>query len=263
MDKAELRRKRLLERLQILGRMDVDSACRELDASPATVRRLFHDLAEAGTVLRIHGGVQLSPAAGFDYSYRQEAERNRNWKREIGRLAASLIADGEKTFLDSGTTVMAAAEAIAARLNAGTLRDVLVVTNSFTAVEILARHTKVILAGGETRIERRDVCGALAESVLERFRFDKAFIGADAIDPKMGLMATDERTARMNELVIARSSATVVLADSDKFGRNSFVSYASVWNVSRIITDGRIAARTLAAMQKAGAKMEILPVGKG
>ena len=40
-------------------------------------------------------------------------------------------------------------------------------------------------------------------------------------------MTTDERTARMNEIVLSDSDTAYILADSSKFDKSSFISYAT------------------------------------
>ena len=83
----------------------------------------------------------------------------------------------------------------------------------------------MILLGGEVRLSRLDVCGSVAEEVLKKFHITKAFLGADTISMKKGFMTTDERTAQMNEIVIADADTSYVLVDSSKFDKSSFMSY--------------------------------------
>ncbi len=258
MTKNELRTAKLLEMLHIDKRLDVKTVARALEISEATTRRFFSQLEEQGKVIRVHGGVQLAPQLGYDYSYRVSIAHRQEEKALIGRAAAELVEDHDRIFLDSGTTVMKLAEALAMKIQTGELNSIVVLTNSISHIETVARLCKVILVGGEIRVERRDVCGSVAEKTLLMFHVSKAFLGADAINPAEGLMTTDERTARINEIVVERADEVFVLADSEKFNKFSFIKYAFLKDVEAIYTDSGISRETRQALEDAGTRVEIV-----
>jgi DeoR/GlpR family transcriptional regulator of sugar metabolism len=201
--------------------------------------------------------VQLAPLVGHDYSYRLSAAHRSKQKTRIGNAAALLVTDKERLFLDSGTTVLRLAEALSVKIQTGKLRNIVVLTNSLTHVETLASWCKVILLGGEIRVERRDVCGSLAEKIIQMFHVDKAFFGADAVNIASGFMTTDERTSRITELVMVRADHSYVLVDSQKFDRTSFVKFAGVNEVDAVFTDDELPPETLSRYQEAGAYIRI------
>jgi DeoR/GlpR family transcriptional regulator of sugar metabolism len=260
MKKSEARSSRLLEMLQLNRRLDVRTVSESLGISEATVRRLFARLDGEGKVIRTHGGVRLAPHLGTDYSYFLSATHRNREKTLVGRAAAELVAAGDRLYLDSGTTVLKLAEALALRLQAGLVSDVVVLTNSLVLVEALARWCKVILVGGEVRTERRDLCGPISEEVLQLFHVTRAFLGADAIHLASGFMTTDERTAMLNRIVLRSAGSSCVLADSEKFNRDSFISYAPLDGVDRVLTDASIADAVLNEFRAAGAAIEVVPV---
>lgn len=256
--KSEARSSRLLEMLQLNRRLDVRTVSETLGISEATVRRLFARLDGEGKVIRTHGGVRLAPHLGTDYSYYLSATHRSREKALIGRAAAELVTAGDRLYLDSGTTVLKLAEALALRLQAGQVADVVVLTNSLVLVEALARWCKVILVGGEVRTERRDLCGPISEETLQLFHASRAFLGADAIHLASGFMTTDERTAMLNRIVLRTAGSSYVLADSEKFNRDSFMSYAPLTGVDRVLTDPSIPETVLREFQTAGAAIEVV-----
>ncbi len=257
--KSEARSSRLLEMLQLNRRLDVRTVSESLGISEATVRRLFARLDSEGKVIRTHGGVRLAPHLGTDYSYFMSAAHRNREKTLIGRAAADLVTTGDRLYLDSGTTVLKLAEALASRLQAGLVADVVVLTNSLVLVDALARWCKVILVGGEVRTERRDLCGPISEDTLNQFHVTRAFLGADAIHLANGFMTTDERTAMLNRIVLRGAGSAYVLADAEKFNRDSFISYANLDSVDRVLTDASIAEPVLQEFRTAGAAVEIVP----
>jgi DeoR/GlpR family transcriptional regulator of sugar metabolism len=259
MKKSEVRSSRLLEMLQLNRRLSVMTVADSLGISVATVRRLLVRLETDGKVIRTHGGVRLAPHLGTDYSYYLSSTHRSREKALIGRAAAEAVSSGDKLFLDSGTTVLKLAEALSLRVQAGALKSIVVLTNSLALVEALARWCKVILVGGEVRVERRDVCGPITEDSLRQFHVDKAFFGADAIHIRSGFMTTDERTAKMNDIILRNANHVYVLADSEKFGRDSFIRYAALGEVEKIFTDSEVPEQTRADFTDAGARFEIVP----
>lgn len=258
MGKVDRRTDDLLELLQTRKRMDVREVASELRVSEATARRLFGRAEQQGKVIRVHGGVQLLSRREMDYSYGALLMHRSRQKILIGSAAAELVQTNDRIFLDSGTTVVRFAEALAARIESGHVGDVTVLTNGITLVDVLAPSCRVILLGGEVRIERRDVHGVVFEKNIGLFRVNKAFLGVDGIDLERGLLATDERTSRMNEMVMSRSDATFILADSEKFNRTAFVSYGSLREIDAIYTDPEVAPDVIERYTAAGVRVVVV-----
>jgi DeoR/GlpR family transcriptional regulator of sugar metabolism len=87
----------------------------------------------------------------------------------------------------------------------------------------------------------------------------KAFLGADAVHIASGFMTTDESTAKMNEIVIRNASRSFVLADSEKFTRDSFARYAALAQVETIFTDNGVDQDVLQGFRDAGARVVVVP----
>jgi DeoR/GlpR family transcriptional regulator of sugar metabolism len=257
--KVENRSLRLLEMLQLDKGIGVQTVADSLGVSVATVRRLLARLEADGKVIRTHGGARLSANLGTDYSYYVSSTQRSREKALIGRAAAEIVVPGDRLFLDSGTTVLKLAESLSLRLQAGSLKNIVVITNSLALVEWLARWCKVILVGGEVRVQRRDVWGPITDETLGQFHVTKAFLGADAVHIRSGFMTTDENTAKMNEIILGNTSHAIVLADSEKFNRDSFIRYATLKEVETIFTDSGIPPDILARFQDAGARIQVVP----
>jgi DeoR/GlpR family transcriptional regulator of sugar metabolism len=255
MGKLEKRASKLIGLLQGVERLDIATVVNSLKISEATARRLFTLLENEGKVIRVHGGVRLAPELEYDYSFRRLASSRKEQKSAIGETATEIVKDGDRLFLDSGTTVLRFAEALYQKIQAGELKGISVVTNSLSYIETLSDCCKVILTGGEIRTERRDVCGSVAEKNLSQYHFDKVFLGADAINLKEGFMTSDEKTAEICRIAISNSEQAFVLADSEKFNRKSFVSYADIGNIREIVTDDNLDMKTRKAFENKGIKI--------
>lgn len=256
MGKVERRAEALLEMLRADGKIGVDAARRKLGVSEVTIRRLFTKLESEGKIIRTHGGAL--PIDATTYSYLKEQSRARKEKLLLGTAAAKAVESGDRIFLDSGTTLTLMAEALAARLRSGSLSDILVLTHSLGLHDILGSHAKMILAGGEYRPDRRDVCGSAAERTLSDYHVDKAFFGADGYHPEHGMMCVDEHSRRIIQAVMARSKKKYALADSDKFARTSLVAYAQAKEFDKVFSDEGLPKEIRAQLRSAGVEVELV-----
>jgi DeoR/GlpR family transcriptional regulator of sugar metabolism len=233
-------RRIVIQALEERGRLNVLEVAGLIGVSEATARRLFVKLEEEGQVIRTFGGIQLGRSEGKGYSFSDSAVMRTREKSAIGALAALEVVAGDQIFLDSGTTVLAMAQALAKRCGEERMENVKVLTNSLILTDILTPFCKVVLIGGEIRTERRDACGFIAEEMLKRLHVKKAFLGCDALHFGRGMMTTDERTARMNEIIIDNAASVYILADASKIGETSFVSYGTLDRVDACIVDSGI-----------------------
>jgi len=227
----------VIQTLEKRGKLTVNDVTGLLSISPATARRLFIQLNETGQAIRTFGGIQKIPTDNDAYSFNTSETLRASEKTAIGNLAALEVNSNDQIFLDSGTTVLAMAKALARRHENKEISNVRILTNSLILADILTPYCKVVLIGGEIRRERRDACGFIAEEILKRLHVKKAFLGCDALDFDSGFMTTDERTARMNEIIIKNANSVLILADATKIGASSFVSYGGLDCADTFITD--------------------------
>ncbi len=230
----------VLDALEIHGKLNVQDVTELIGVSEATARRLFIKLEDQGVVVRTFGGIRLAEPDSNRYSFNDSSRRMIREKNAIGEAAAKEVDNDDHIFLDSGTTVLAMSRNLARRIQSGEVRGLRVVTNSLIITEQLSEICKVIFIGGEIRPERRDACGFLAEELLKKLHLKKAFLGCDAFSFESGLMTTDERTARMNEIIIKNAAKIYVLADAQKIGAISFVSYGTLDKVHAFVVDSSI-----------------------
>lgn len=258
MSKIEKREQRFLDLLQNYRRLDISQAAQYLHISETTARRMASKLEEAKKVVRTHGGVQLSEQYSSEYSYKSRELRNHEEKAAIANYCASLIQPGDRIFCDSGTTIHRFVLSIVQRIQNENLQDVVVLSNSLANFDPIANFCKVILLGGEIRLSRMDVCGSITEDTIRKFHITKAFVGGDAIHSRMGVMTTDERTAWINKIVLSDAEQTYILADSSKFEKTSFISYADQNNITEIVTDWNLPKNIELLFTQMGYRIRVL-----
>lgn len=237
MKKWEQRRTILLDELGRQGRLTISQVQQLLNISESTARRLIVELEQDNFLIRRFGGIQKIEASSPRYSYAATQNQHAEEKERIGIYAAGLVENQDVLFLSGGSTIKYMALALKNRLQNGELKGISLITNSLVSAKVLSDYTDVIMPGGIYRKDLQVLDGSLTEKNLRTMCFSKAFFGVVAINEKEGFMTSDIATNSINEVVLTKAEAFYVLADSSKFGKQSFISYAPLKDAASIITD--------------------------
>ncbi|WP_049917198.1 HTH-type transcriptional regulator GlpR [Halogeometricum pallidum] len=241
------RKRRIVELVSADDGRSVEGLAEELGYSKATIRRDLRELEDRGLVERSHGGAVPVTTVGKEQTYGQKEVQNLDGKRAIAARAVEEITDGQVVFFDAGTTTMEVAK------QAPKDGSMLAVTNSpRLAVELGKEDNDVKLTGGTLRSRTRALVGPTAESFMERTNFDLLFLGTNAIDPDGGLTTPNEDEARMKQLMAEKATRVVLVADTTKVGKRSFVKFADVSDVDVFVTDDQLPARERRAFENEG-----------
>ena len=229
----EERRRRIRELLRAEGRVRVEALAARFGISMVTIRADLSILESAGALTRTHGGALSLPEA--DQSLDVKQLQHRAEKQRIAAAAAGLIRDGETIILDSGTTT---AE-IARHIRTLDLKSINVITNALNIAALLidVPSVRLIVPGGILRRESNSLSGPMAESTLATLRANRLYLGADGVDPQIGVMTPHLAEAELNAKMIGISQQVVVVADSSKFARRNISLIARVEQLHMLITD--------------------------
>src|SRR5437868_3574269 len=100
------RRRQVLDLLRRNGFMTLADLAGEVQASESTLRRDLDHWDGQGLVKRIHGGAMfIGDGAGLPALEERSASQTAE-KRQIARMAAMRIRDGDAILLDGGTTTL-------------------------------------------------------------------------------------------------------------------------------------------------------------
>ncbi len=246
-DLAPQRRQRLLAIVESRRAARLEELSSTLGVSQATVRRDLNELSAEGHVRRVHGGVVAVNEGHAEPHFEVKAAEAAEEKERIAARTVSLLAADDTVYLDSGSTVLAAA-----RLLRG-WDQLTVVTNSVPAmVELAGRGPRLIVIGGEFRSTSQALVGPLSRFTLENLHVDKALIGTYAVSLEDGLSTTDPAEAFTKTLVLARATQVILLSDSRKFGTHSFVQAGALDAVDLVVTDTALDGRTERSLARRG-----------
>ncbi len=229
------RRDRLASLLKKEGYLSVVELANRFHISEATVRRDLRALEAENLITRTYGGA-LSEYDALFMPFYQRNEQNRKSKERIARVALKRVRAGQRLFLDAGSTVYAIAE----RLGGAGVEPLKVVTNSLPVAEVLASRgsSEVHLLGGCLLPHQLVVVGPGASLSLSSWKFDLAFLSAEAMDAE-GLWNSQDDISDFQRHLCGRSEQAVFCLDETKLGRRA-PSFLTAWNdVDRLITTAK------------------------
>jgi DeoR/GlpR family transcriptional regulator of sugar metabolism len=234
---------RLIERN---GRVSVTQICEQFGISKATARRDLEVLTEQGFIQRVHGGGVLMRQAPEESILSRTHEQEKE-KEDIGRVAASLVRDGETVFLGSGTTVLQVAQHL---LN----QNITVITNSLPAINALAGKANISLValGGVLRESEFSFIGHITEQALVEVRADKVIVGIRAISLSQGLTNDYLPETMTDRAIMNIGSKLIVVADHTKCDRISTVFVVPLEKVDVLVTSKEAPEKFLQAVQEKG-----------
>lgn len=233
------------------GEVSVEMLAARFDVSTETVRRDLGRLVELGRVQKVHGGArrsQLIREPSHDARETTAAEA----KSAIGRRLADAVEPGETLFIDTGSTTLAAAAALAA------MPGLTIITNSCRLAERISRagsDATIHLLGGRYGADNAQTTGAAVIEQLQAFRADRAILTVSAIDPEHGAMDASLDEAQIARAMIKSARSVTILADAGKFGRHAAYAVCASSDIDLVISDGSLEKTHREALKARGVEL--------
>ena len=250
MNKADSRKKNLLEFLNKRGYATIEELAQNFAVTPQTMRRDINQLATEGKVQRFHGGVGM-PLSTENIIYDERKRLFPEEKRRIAELVARHIPDGASLCINIGTTTEAVAYALLEH------RNLRILTNDLNVARICAGTPgfEVIIAGGSVRSHDLGVIGSETEKFISEFRMDFGIIGISGIDAEGNLLDYDFREVSVARTIIAHSRRIFLACDNSKFGRPAMVKVGHVSQLEAVFSNGPLPAYWQNMVKETGANL--------
>ncbi|MCM3217887.1 DeoR/GlpR family DNA-binding transcription regulator [Niallia taxi] len=234
----------IVQYLQANERIDIETICELNHVSKDTARRDLILLEEAKRVIRIRGGAKRTQLHNEVYNFDERAEMAFAAKNEIGKLAASLIREGDHLILDASTTVLALTKYLSSQNHN-------IVTNSMdVANELLGKENiRINLLGGTVSKNHRAIYGSRAIKDIQDYKVNKCFIGTCGIS-EAGLSTSIEEEGLLNREMVRSSDTVIVLVDSTKFNKTFFQKVCGLEDIDIVITEKEVPENMLEILEK-------------
>mgnify|MGYP002641435331 CR=1 FL=1 len=234
-----VRHEQIIQWLQARGEASAQDLSEHFGVSLMTIRRDLATIESEGRLTRTHGGAVLSSAGIVEFTFERQGKQHAEEKRAIAREVASMVEPGMSISLDSGTTTLEVAKAIAG------IESITVLTSSLAIASVLYAHENIdlVLLGGMARKGSPDLTGWLTEENLKQFHVDLAIVGADGVSEEGAYNRTVELT-RVCQAILKGGEKTMLVADHSKFSGPSFAKFSSLEDIDFIITDTGVSVKT-------------------
>jgi len=228
-----IRQKNLFEKLQKSGRVLIDDESRHFGVSAMTIRRDLQFLEDTGLAVRTHGGAIPRVETNNQLTTLTAAT---DAQKRIAKEVVKLIKPGSTIMISVGTTTLQIARELVA-----SGMQLSVVTNSLPiAAALFQSKVKVLLTGGFLRDQSMDLVGPVAEKNLSEFYIDILITGCDGAVSDIGFFTSDLNLATMERKTVEVSEQVIVVTESHKFQKKAFTKFASLDDVSTVITDSSL-----------------------
>ncbi|GAB3958516.1 DeoR/GlpR family DNA-binding transcription regulator [Actinoallomurus acanthiterrae] len=247
------RRAELVRYVRERGHATVTELATGFGVSVDTIRRDLDHLARRRLLARTHGGAMaLGERATADTPFENRISVHKAAKQAIGARAARLISDDETVLINGGTTTLEVVRALTGK------RNLTVVTNNLRVPSEIPPDVvrDLYVIGGACRVASMVTVGPVGFAGTRGISADVAVIGVGGVSGDNGLSTTNLPEAQMIRQMIESSSRVVIVADSSKFSRNTFVHICDLKEVSVLVTDSLPPDDLVAALDAAGVDLE-------
>jgi DeoR/GlpR family transcriptional regulator of sugar metabolism len=202
-----------------------------INVSDDTIRRDLQELAEAGKVIKVHGGA-LSPSfhnghhtSREVYSYTQ--------KKIIAQKAVSLIKDGMFVLTGGGTTIIELARALPPTLHAT------FISGSIPAIFEYMNHPNidVIAIGDKISKNSKITVGLEAVSKIRQLKADLCFLGINAINIENGVSDNDWDVVQIKKAMVESAQRLVCLTIAEKINSQQPIQVCECSKIDTLITE--------------------------
>lgn len=226
----EERQAYIIKQINLHNKVLSSDLSEKLVVSEDTIRRDLNDLADAGKILKVHGGA-LSKS--FHFPFRETDTYAKDAKKEIARKALNLIKNGMLILVSGGTTMIELARMIPDKLTC-----TFFTVSPLVAIE-LAEHTNVnvILIGGALSKNAQISVGSAVINQLIDIKFDLCFLTASSFSIKDGVTDSDWEVVQIKKTMVKASSKTAIIGIAEKLETTQKLKVCDISDLDYLITD--------------------------
>ena len=218
--------------------VNFDDLCELFSASKSSIRRDLMDLEKRGILRRVHGGAISLQTRDEVMDFGRLSGSSHDEKTRIGRLAASLVEEGQTVILGGGSTVAEVAKSLGNK-------SIQIITNSIPVAQIFwdSKQVEVTLTGGYLYPRLGIQLGPICEKMLNSVSADLLIMGIRGIT-EAGLSDSNFLIVESIRAMIKVARKVIIVADHSKFGHDAMTHVASLSDVDQVVTDKGLTAES-------------------
>ena len=238
-----VRIQKIISILQERNGASVRDLATELGVSEMTIRRDFDHLSKTNVIKRVHGAVIFNPDFAENEALLAEDDCvpvDETLYQTLGRAAAALIEPNDMIFIDCGAPAAETALALPANSPLNIFTYSAIVFQKLLSTE----HSAHLYFVGGTYHPQSNMCSSeQSASILNNFRFNKAFLFPDGIHAEFGVTCAHMYEVASKRAVMSSALHTILVADSSLFGSVSRNYISALTSVDTVVTDECLSAQ--------------------
>ena len=248
----ESRRKEMADYIAHKQSASMHELCEVFGASINTVRADVAFLEQTGAVEKVYGGVRSLLQQEIPL-FDQRAQLRTEPMLQIARAAVGFLSDGDTLFVDAGTTTMHLLELIPEDMH------LTVITGNLHLVSraYLCPNVELIVLPGSVNRRTNSVSDVSTLEFLRRYHFIKAVMAATGLSPDGRLNVSSYLDYEIKHRAVEQSEQCLLLCDSAKYGAAGLLSYATLADMSRLITDAACPEELRSLCEECGTALTI------
>jgi DeoR/GlpR family transcriptional regulator of sugar metabolism len=205
--------------------------------APITIRRDLERLDREGFVTRVHGGAVYKDSVEPEPVFAEQIKLKREEKSEIAGEASKRINDGNIVVLESGSTCLAMVKYLKDKKNLKVSTAGIPLAYELWNLSMRKKDLEVSVCGGLIRSNSSIYVGPHAIDFFNNINADIAFLSPVGVSVDKGISTATDLDAELMRSIIDCSKKTILICDSTKFGKYSYINVAPLTKFKEIITD--------------------------
>lgn len=246
MTKINKRLNKIIQIIQENNGASVKDLAFTLEVSEMTIRRDLKKLNEKNIVKNYYGSAiynsentnpLLSKSTNSsEYNIFINSSKNETAKDKIGKMAATMINDGDVVFIDNGTTT----EKLCKYVDEQSSFNAIILSSNNLNHLITKKNVQITLAGGNFHRDTGTFISSEGELLLKGVRASKVFLSAAGIHDKLGITCEYNYEVEAKKIIIENAVEKILLIDSSKFDKVKPAFIGDLKDINTIITDKEI-----------------------
>ena len=176
---------------------------------------------------------EIEEMGGRIYRTPERNIKNSETKAILAKKAAQFVKNNDVIYIDTGSTTVGIIDNLADKKN------VTVITNSVSVIIKALNLDNIRLIAIPGLLDRKvaALIGPQAVESLKNYNINKAFLTCTAFSIKGGVMNSTPEEYTIKQTAMSNSMEVYLLADKDKFGKHSLMTYAQIGDFDYFITD--------------------------
>ena len=227
------RRREILARLSVSGKVIFSELAKDFDVTEETIRRDLEKLDKEGLASKTYGGAVSKHSSAIDLPYNVRESVNVEQKQSIADKICEIINDGDRIMADSSSTALYVIKRIKEKKN------LTIITNSVKILLELAEKSDwtVLSTGGVLKKGALSLTGSSAEKMISSYHVDIAICSCKGLDMSLGVTDSNENDSQIKQAMLASAEKRILALDGEKFDKKSFVKVCDATSVDVIVTD--------------------------